>query len=714
MTSSDDGPRLGFVLAGILRSAPVVVFAYDDKGVCTFSEGAGLAALELQPGAMVGVDLWAYYADRPVLLDRLRRALGGETFRFTDVISDRTFDTWLLPLEDAPGPSRHALGISVDVTARARAEGDLGVYQALVDAAPQFIALIDTDRRLLYLNPGGRLMVGAPADLDVATTTIADYFTDEGLEHHLGEEVRAVQSHGAYDGESTLRHWGTGEAIPVHVSTFVITDPATGRARAIATMRSDLREVVAARGAVLRQVAHQRGLLVHLHEAQEDERRRIAGEIHDDSVQVMAAVNIRLQSLRRSLDSTVSQQRVEELDALDRSVRAATERLRRLLVELDPPQTEGMPVEQALHTTVSRGLHHDGEAAVDVRIHTEPSPIVARVILRIAREAVTNVRKHAVATTTRIELREIPGEYVLRVLDDGVGVLPVRVDPADPSADPLHRGVLGMRQRAESVGGSLTVSPRPGGGTIVEASLPHLLGHPDQAPSVSSSNVFLEQVMETIAEAYWAIDADWRYVFVNRPGYALLGHDPSDGVLGLNVWEVSPVPSDLRAAYLEARAAQIPVEVAIHHHELDRWHVHRVLPTAGGLSVFARDVTVERRADERAARETWMSEFGHQMVAAVTSTPVLSGAIEAALDLLLREWTVEGVRVTLPTGLTVAAGVITAASRVVDLELSGRIVGTVELAGERVPVDNGVLQLLALRLATHDGGESAQLPAELD
>ncbi len=706
-----DRPLLRIVLDGILRSAPVIVFAYDRDGTCTFSEGAGLAALGLAPAEMVGRNLWSYYADQPLLADRLRRALDGETFLSTDRLGDRTFDTWLLPLlplQDGPGPADQALGISVDVSDRSRAEDDLGVYRALVDAAPQFIALTGTDGRLIHLNPGGRRLVGVAEDLDVSATTLSDFLTDDGAARYLAEEVPAVEADGRYEGESTLRHQPSGEALPVHVSTFVVADGVTGQPRAVATMRSDLREVVAARSAVLRQMAHQRGLLVHLHEAQEAERRRIAGEIHDDTVQVMAAVNIRLQSLRRSLRQEVSAERVVELEAMDEAVREATERLRRLLVELDPPQTEGMPVAEALRSAADHGLELGSPALVDVRIETEPSPIVARVLLRIAQEAVANVRKHARASATRVELREIPGEYVLRVLDDGVGVDPRRLAGA-PAPSGLQRGVRGMRQRAESVGGTLTISGRPGGGTLVEAVLPHLLGHPDQALSVSSSNVFLEQVMETIAEAYWAIDADWRYVFVNRPGYALLDRDPSDVVLGLGVWEVSRVDPELREAYLQARADQVPVEVSVHHPGLDRWHLHRVLPTAGGLSVFARDVTVERRADERASRETWMAEFGHQMVGAVTSTPVLPDAVEAALRLLVTEWTVDGVRVTGPGDLDVTVGQITGPSRVVDLELSGRLLGTVELVGERVPVDNGVLQLLALRLATHDGGNDARL-----
>ncbi len=344
------------VLDAVLHAAPLMVFAYDRDGTCTFSEGAGLSAVGVSPGEVVGANLWDYYADNPDMVERLRRPLRGETFLETDRVGDRTFDTWYLPLgEDAEGVTA-ALGISMDVTDRTRAEEDLELYRAFVDAAPQFIALARLDGTVLHVNPGGRRMAGIPDDVDVTATTIADYLTADGLAASIEVEQPAVVRDGRYEGETTLRHWPTGEGIPVRVASFLVTDPATGAPLALATVQSDLREVVAAREAMQRHVAHQRGLLVHLHEAQEAERQRIAGEIHDDTVQVMAAVNLRLQSLRRSLEPLLPADRVAELVALDLAVRETTGRLRRMLVELDPPPATGDDVADALRSVVRTAL----------------------------------------------------------------------------------------------------------------------------------------------------------------------------------------------------------------------------------------------------------------------------------------------------------------------------------------------------------------------
>ncbi len=101
--------------------------------------------------------------------------------------------------------------------------------------------------------------------------------------------------------------------------------------------------------------------------------------------------------------------------------------------------------------------------------------------------------------------------------------------------------------------------------------------------------------MESISDAYCAIDVDWRYVYMNRAGYTLLNRDPADSLVGKVIWDEFDIAPEFEAAYRRARDEQVPVEVVGYHAPWDRWIHNRVLPTAGGLSIFARDVTEERR-----------------------------------------------------------------------------------------------------------------------
>jgi signal transduction histidine kinase len=671
------------VLDAVLRTAPVWVFGYDRDGTCTFSEGAAGVA----PGVVIGANLWDYFADDPGRVERMRRSLRGETLLDTRRVDERTFDTWYLPVGDA-SDATSALGISVDVTDRTRAQEDLQLYRALVDAAPQFIALARLDGSVLHVNPGGRRMAGIASDVDVTTTTIADYLTEAGLRASIEVEQPAVVRDGRYEGESTLRHWPTGEGIPVRVASFLVTDPVTGAPLALATVRADMSEVVAAREAMQRQVAHQGGLLVHLHEAQEAERQRIAGEIHDDSVQVMAAVHLRLQSVRRLLAPLLSADQVADLDALDQAVREATGRLRRTLVELDPPPTTGGDVAVALQAAVRAALAGERMTSeVVVQITGEPSPIVARTLLRIVREALANVVKHAGAHAVRVELHEEPADYVLRVLDDGCGIA------VHDDSGPLHRGLRSMHEQADSVGGSIAVTARPEGGTVAEARLPHLLGHPEQVLTGPSPRLFLEQVMESISDAYCALDADWRYVYMNRAGYTLLNREPADSVVGKVIWEEMDITPEFETAYRRARDEQVPVEVVSFYAPWDRWIHNRVLPTAGGLSIFARDATEERRRGR-------LGGVGGDVVAAVAGPARLVDALRAALEALVVGWPITGARLVGADGaVEVVAGDVGGVGRRVRLEVSGTPVGQAELFGEVAPVYDDLLQLIALRMA---------------
>jgi signal transduction histidine kinase len=674
-------------LDAVLHPAPLVAFVYDRDGTCIFSVANG-PSTAVAPLEVVGANLWDVYADDPDRVERLRRPLRGETYLGTDRVGERTVDTWFLPLGADEEGVTSALGIMVDVTDRTRAQDDLQLYRAFVDAAPQFIALARLDGSVLHVNPGGRRMAGIPGDVDVTTTTIADYLTAEALQASIEVEQPAVVRDGRYEGETALRHWPTGQGIPVRVASFLVTDPVTGAPLALATVQADMTEVAGAREAMQRQVAHQRGLLLHLHKAQEAERQRIAGEIHDDTVQVMAAVDLRLQSVRRSLEPLLPADRLADLDALVLAAREATSRLRRMLVELDPPPATGDDVAAAVELAVQGALHGAQMTSdVVVRISGEPSPIVARTLMRIVREALANVVKHAGAGTVRVELREEPGEYVLRVLDDGRGIR------ADDGTGPLHRGLRSMGEQADSVGGTFTVTARPEGGTVAEARLPHLLGHPEQALSGPSPRLFLEQVMESISDAYCAIDADWRYVYLNRAGYALLNRDPADSVVGTVIWDEMDITPEFEAAYRRAREDQVPVELVGYYAPWDRWIHNRVLPTAGGLSIFARDVTEERRRG-------LLVGVGRDVVTAVTGPAGLADALRAALEALVSGWPIAGARILDPHGAVQAeAGDVGGTARRVRLQVSGTPVGQAELFGEVEPVYEDVLQLIALRVA---------------
>ncbi len=109
-------------LRAVVTNAPIVLFAVDSNGVFTISEGAGLMALGREQGQAVGQSAYELYADQPVVLDSVRRALSGEPVRSSVEVNGIAFDTHYLPLRGEGGEIIGAIGVATDVTERKRAE----------------------------------------------------------------------------------------------------------------------------------------------------------------------------------------------------------------------------------------------------------------------------------------------------------------------------------------------------------------------------------------------------------------------------------------------------------------------------------------------------------------------------------------------------------------------------------------------------------------
>ena len=345
------------------------------------------------------------------------------------------------------------------------ANSDLKQFKALVEASTDFIAIAGLDGRVKYVNPLGRELIGLDPGIDVTATTIADYLTPDGLDASVRIEQPAVIANGHWEGESTLRN-RRGPAIPVAIASFLMHDAETGRPFALATVQRDVTERLSAETA-LRELADQRqALLTRLVDAQEAERTRIAADVHDDPVQALAAVDLRLGLLRRQLRERAPEL-METLAPLQASVKGATDRLRALLFDLEPPD-----LQRGLSGALCRAaeeIFDDSETRWTVDGDQEPEiPDATRAIAyRITKEAMINVHKHASARNVLITVSGRDGGLEVSIADDGVGL---GREPIESS--PGHRGLFNMQDRAAVAGGSCSISNRRRGGTRVMVWLP--------------------------------------------------------------------------------------------------------------------------------------------------------------------------------------------------------------------------------------------------
>lgn len=121
-----------------------------------------------------------------------------------------------------------------------RAVDDLVRFAALVDRSRDFIAMAMPDGAVTYVNAAGRELTGVGSLQDAVARSTDDYFGDVGSDLSM-EIEEAVRTHGHWEGESLLRHFPTGESIPVSVNSFLVIHPETGEALAMATVQRDLR-----------------------------------------------------------------------------------------------------------------------------------------------------------------------------------------------------------------------------------------------------------------------------------------------------------------------------------------------------------------------------------------------------------------------------------------------------------------------------------------
>jgi two-component system sensor histidine kinase UhpB len=199
-------------------------------------------------------------------------------------------------------------------------------------------------------------------------------------------------------------------------------------------------------------------------DAQEEERRRISRELHDDTAQTLTSLLLYAKALEQG-DAPADVR--EALAELREEVARSLEGVRRMARELRPSALDDLGLVAALdgytHELARRsGLGIGFESACGGRL----PPHVELVLYRIAQEALTNAAKHARAARVRVALVREPGAVTLTVHDDGRGFDPRVIDPGHGV------GLFSMRERAELAGGSLHLSSAPGRGTTVSVRVP--------------------------------------------------------------------------------------------------------------------------------------------------------------------------------------------------------------------------------------------------
>lgn len=325
---------------------------------------------------------------------------------------------------------------------------------------------VDSDNQ-----PSARLI----ARLEEVADRILDICRDAIAQDVSGEELAAIHQRAILTTALRRIQPADQDALVDAFNVFCATcrgceDPSTkmGASQVDASHQEDLRCEDWAPGPQLVPVVVQENMaLIRLNEIREQEARRLGRALHGEAPQLLSAIHLAVEEVAQELDP----ERRERLRAVRSLLDEAEEKLRCLSHELHPMVLDDFGLQQALEL-LAEG--HSRRSGIPIQIRTSsdlsglPS-LIETALYRIVQEAVNNCMKHASATAVVIELARGPQFIVCKVEDDGVGFNMAEMWKAHGSG---HLGLVGIRERAEALGGRFAIHSVPGKGTSVKISIP--------------------------------------------------------------------------------------------------------------------------------------------------------------------------------------------------------------------------------------------------
>ena len=336
---------------------------------------------------------------------------------------------------------------------------------------------------LEFVNGSGCALLGAPEE-DLLGRRLLDFVHPQdrpSVQQGLAALPRTLGTQGQRESR-ICRRGGEVRAVLATVVRFELGDGLV-----TLSMLRDITQEKAAVQELERSRAELRWLLEQLTRAQEQERQRIALDLHDDLQQELASIQMSAAALREAEAAQQPARRQALAQAVEDQARQAVQSTRRIVEGLRPPALDALGLEAALKGLVERfgcetGLSVAFEVVgpgADERVQAwEPgdetfvAPSLAITLYRVAQEALNNVRKHAQARQLSVRLAlGAHGQIELRVRDDGRGLSPTA--PADTGSG-SGLGLAGMRERMRAAGGSFQLLAAEGGGTEVVARAPNV------------------------------------------------------------------------------------------------------------------------------------------------------------------------------------------------------------------------------------------------
>jgi PAS domain S-box-containing protein len=342
---------------------------------------------------------------------------------------------------------------------------------AILEKTTDYIAMTDATGGLIYLNPAGRALMGLGPEDDISQMRMAMcHYSEQEVEEKIrGEAIPSAIRNGLWKGESRLRDTDGRE---IHATQVIIAHRGSdGEVEHFSTILRDNTEQIRTTQALREshdELQRLSGLLVTI---QEDERRRIARDLHDGLGQSLSLIKLSAENAIRLLGVGAAGEANESLNQLISRVKDALVEVRRVSTELRPSILDDLGILPTLswffREFEAACKHIVVEKSFNVAEHEVPVKLQIT-LFRILQEASNNIVKHACADRVRVSLDRIDDVLHLLIEDNGCGFDPDSMHCVEGQSRGL--GLLSMRERASLSGGSYQLESSPGQGTRIEVS----------------------------------------------------------------------------------------------------------------------------------------------------------------------------------------------------------------------------------------------------
>ena len=343
-----------------------------------------------------------------------------------------------------------------------RLQKQKALLDELFEQAPQAVALMGVDHRILRVNKEFSRVFGYSSQ-EALGQRISELIAGEEAREEEQKYADSVAQGRRVDAEGVRRR---KDGSSLYVSMVRVPVRLPNRQVAIYAIYRDISEHKQAEAALRQTNERLQELSRRLFQVQEDERRHLARELHDQMGQALTAAKLNLQAAQRLEERGLIARKLDDGIAV---LETLLQQARQISLDLRPPLLDDLGLVPALRWYLDQQAQRAG---LRIEFFADPalermSPEIETACFRVAQEALTNVVRHARAQTVSVELHRTPEALHLVVRDDGIGF-----DVMTAEQQGVSLGLLGMRERVTLLGGEMDCKSAPGGGTEIHAFFP--------------------------------------------------------------------------------------------------------------------------------------------------------------------------------------------------------------------------------------------------